>query len=77
MAGSASPGGCGESGEFGEFVSLGSEARTKFQRQALACSPAVTPSGDLRPGGRSGPRAFRHFKNLHILSDSWQDAQRP
>jgi hypothetical protein len=73
-AGVGSP---GESGEFGEFVALASEARTKFQRQALLCSPAPTPGDHFRLGGRVGPPVLRYSRNPHTLAENLDDEFRP
>jgi hypothetical protein len=31
---------------------------------------AATPGDHISPGGRGGPCAIRHFRNLHTLSDT-------
>ena len=44
---------------------------------AVILTPSIRALTDLRPGDRAGPCPLRHFRNLHTLSDSRRDAQRP
>jgi hypothetical protein len=62
----------GESGEFGEFVSPESEARTSFQRRALACSPAEILGHHFRPPRWTSPFACGHLRNPYLLADTWR-----